>query len=163
MGKLSKPVIALGLDPGAVNFGWNLLAARSMEDYVSIEHGVLRSVQSQDYSVTPEFIDPVVEDVLSKVVLGDVKYVIVERYHPRGGTLFGVEYVNVMIGAIMSALASLDVQMWFPTASQWKQKVYSGEGWDHTDWFPKVKVIHAGDAGAMALSMLYQKGVIPWH
>lgn len=162
MAKLKKPVIALGLDPGAVNFGWNLIAARSMQDYVSIEDGLMRSVQSQEYSVNPEFIDPVVEDVLSKVVLGDVTHVIIERYHPRGGTLFGVEYVNVMIGAIMSSLASLDVQQWYPTASQWKTKVYSGEGWGPNDWFPRAKVIHSADAGCMALSMLYQRGVIPW-
>lgn len=162
MPKLPKPVIALGLDPGKENFGWGLIAARSLEDYVMLDEGILHCVSSQYSEVRPEFIGTVVDDVLAKVVLGDVEYVIIERYHPRGGTLVGVEYVNVMIGAILCALSSLDVTIYTPTAGAWKPTVYSQQGWTHLDWFPGASVIHAADAGCMSLSMLYRNGIIPW-
>lgn len=162
--KKLKAYIGLGLDPSSENFGYNIVAAKSMNDYVSVEDGILRTVKSQQTVVSPQFIASVVDDVLTKVILSGASFVVIERYHPRGNVLFAVEYVNQLIGAILCALAAFEgLTIYTPTASQWKQTVYSKEGLTHVDWFPKATVIHSADAGCMLLSTLYLKGIIPWE
>lgn len=159
-----KPVIGIGLDPSSENFGYNIIAARTMNDYISFEDGLLHTVKSQVTEVTGAFIASVVDDVLAKVILSGATFVVIERYHPRGNVLYAVEYVNQLIGAILCALESIEgVTVYTPTASAWKPTVYSREGWTHVDWFPKASIIHSGDAGCMCLSMLYRNGIIPWE
>lgn len=160
-----KPIIGLGLDPGKSNFGVALIAARSMEDYCLIDSAQLYSVQSQDTIVEPKFIQSVIDDILSWVVLGEVQFITIERYHPRGNfvPMDQVEYVNVMIGAAMVALSSLKIPIHMVTASAWKRVMYpTTETWTYLDWFKDSFSEHAGDAACMCLSSLYTRGLIPW-
>lgn len=160
-----KPIIAVGLDPGQTNFGWSIIAANSMQDYVLLEDGMLHTITSQATEVSTEFLLNIVDDVQSRILLSDATFLSIERYHPRGTTLVGVEYVNQMIGAIMCAVAGIpNVKTVTPTASTWKGIAYpKAEGWSHLDWFPEAKTIHSGDSACQVLSMLYYHKLIPWE
>ncbi|TPG60038.1 hypothetical protein [Ewingella americana] len=163
---LAKPIIGLGLDPGSNNFGWNIVVARDLADYVSMDSGNLLSVRSQYTEVTPAFLSVVAEEVMSLLLLSEATEIVIERYHPRGSqVLANVEYINNIIGAIVVSLSSLKHVTVRPcTASSWKPRVYNiDEGYEWSDWFPGAYNIHAGDAGTMLLSHLYQANVLPWY
>lgn len=163
---LAKPVIGLGLDPGKNNFGWNIVVARDIGDYISLDSGNLFSVLSQYTEVTPAFLSTVTEEVMSLLLLSEATEIVIERYHPRGGqALANVEYINNIIGAVIVSMCSLKhVNVRPCTASSWKPRMYNiDDGYEWSDWFPGAFNIHAGDAGTMLLSKLYQDNVIPWY
>lgn len=162
---LAKPIVGLGLDPGKNNFGWNIVVARDIGDYISMDSGNLFTVESQFTVVTPDFLASVADEVLALLLLSEATEIVIERYHPRGQPLANVEEINNIIGAVIVSLSSLKhVTVRPTTASAWKPRMYNiDEGYAWNDWFPGAFNIHAGDSGVMLLSKLYQDNVLPWY
>jgi len=160
---MADSVIGLGLDPGKVNFGWALVAAKSLDDYTLLDSGILYTIKSQDHMIESNFIREFIEETTAIVVLGEPSLVAIERFHPRGtftGIVNQMEYVNVSIGAIMDSLAHFKgIQVIAQTASTWKRNMYKGTI-THKDWFPDAFNEHAADAGCIALHAMWKSGLI---
>ena len=157
------PITLVGLDPGVNNFGWGAVKITGVDEqgieiYEGLECGLFQASEPVKDKLADKAHD-VIRDLVAEIsqVIGRYQpYTIaMERFSLRREGWHGdIEYINLMIGAILIA-SNRPVDLFL--SQTWKPKILgSGDGKTlaskSKEMFPMCnKIVHAADASCIAL------------